>query len=147
MMIRKTGVLPERERSSKNLSDRPTSSTFNNQQSSQTRPRGHRNNRFSSIKKKSNNAFKNPEKGSRLTIGIKNPTTERRNPFTQNQQQNRSPVVKNNLQNRPKHSRFKVQRKRPGSRRGQKAKKDNSTRFKSKAFTSFGNGQSRFGNF
>ena len=147
-MIRKTGVIPEQERSSKNLSDRPAPSAITNQQSSKTRPRGHRNNRLSKVQQKSNTSFRKPAKGAKLTIGIKNPTTERRNPFAQNSQQNRNPFSrKNQQQTRQQHTRVKVQRKRPGARRGQKASREQQTRFKTKAFTNFGNGQSRFGNF
>ena len=147
--LRNTGKLPELERSSKNLSDRPASSAITNQQSSKTRPRGNRNNRLSKVQQKSNTIFRKPAKGAKLTIGIKNPTTERRNPFAQNNQQNRNPFSqKNQQQIRPKHtSRVKVQRKRPGARRGQKASREQQARFKTKAFTNFGNGQSRFGNF
>merc|ERR1712032_1626625 len=116
---------------SKKLSDRPTSSAITNQQSSKTRPRGNRNNRLSKVQQKSNTIFRKPAKGAKLTIGIKNPTTERRNPFAQ----------KNQQQIRPKHtSRVKVQRKRPGARRGQKASREQQARFKTKAFTNFGNG-------
>ena len=146
--LRNTGKLPERERSSKNLSDRTASSGIINQQTSQTRFRGNRNNRLSKVQQKSKTASKKPAKGAKLTIGIKNPTTERRNPFAQNIPQNRNQFSqKNRQQNRPKNTKLKIQRKRPGSRRGQKATRDNQARFPSRAFTNFGNGQSRFGNF
>ena len=148
--LRNTGQLPETGRSSKTLSDRPAPPAKNNPQTSQTRPRGNRNNRLSNkVQQKSNTAFRKPKKGAKLTIGIKTPTTERRNPFAQNNQQNRNPFPqKSQKQIRPKHTRVKVQRKRPGARRGQKStSRDNQARLKSKAFTNFGNGQSRFGNF
>ena len=92
--------------------------------------------------------FRKQEKEATLTIGFKTPITERRNPFALKNQQNRKQLpLKNQQQIRPKHTRVKVQRKRPGARRGQKASREQQARFKTKAFTNFGNGQSRFGNF
>lgn len=141
--LRITGKLPERGRSS---SDQPVSSANINPKSSQKRPRGNRNSRLSKVQQKSNTSFRKQEKEATLTIGFKTPITERRNPFALKNQQNRKQLpLKNQQQIRPKHTRVKVQRKRPAASRGKKTARDNQRR--SKTFTKFGNGQSRFGNF
>ena len=141
--LRITGKLPEQGRSS---SDQPLSAAIINPKSSQKRPRGNRNSRLSKVQQKSNTSLRKQEKGATLTIGLKTPITERRNPFSIKNQQNRNQLPqKNHQQIRPKNNRVKVQRKRPATIRGKKTARDNQRR--SKTFTNFGNGQSRFGNF